>query len=540
MEEIEHIKTMRQQIVEHHPFITWEYVTLRIGETFMFHGTNWEIATNQHWAIIGPNGAGKSILANALCRTVSVVDGRILYYFDQSQNGSSKARSYLKRGEVLNISGVTQKNLLQAYGGYHQARWQSFEGANAPTVSELLTGENIEHISPYEISPLRTDESVYRERRQEAISSLGIAYLLNRKVLHISHGEGRKVLLARALMQRPKLLILDNPLCGLDTASRQHLLGIINDIISLNTFQVLLVVSREDEIPENITHIARVNQHQIVHAGSRQQFAEQDAQEASDVPTLSSVNPVLLHAAHQHADIHHQDVPFVEMRDVSVSYGDVQVLQEITWTMRYGEHWAIFGENGAGKSTLLSLILADNPCAYANDVSIFGCRRGSGESIWDVKRRIGWVAPELNLYYQQTTRCLSVVESGFFDSIGLYRRCTQEQAEGAHAWMEALGVEHLTDSPFGTISAGEQRLVLLARALVKSPSLLILDEPCQGLDHRHREHILYTLDVLCRHTRIHLIYVTHYWYEMPEVITHVLHLSHGQIRKIQPGKENFL
>lgn len=531
---------MSYHTVARQPFITLDHVTLRTGETPMFHDTCWEIAANQHWALIGPNGAGKSILANALCRTVPVVQGCILYYFDRSQNGSPRARSYLKRGEVLNISSDAQKELLQTYGGYHQARWQSFEGADAPTVSELLTGKSIEHISPYEISPLRTDESIYRKRREDAVSLLGITYLLNRKVLHISHGEGRKVLLARALMQRPKLLILDDPFCGLDTASRQHLLDIINDIISLNTSQVLLVASRNDEIPHNITHIAQVRQHHIVHMYSRQQFAEQEGRETPTLLPLSTVDPALLQAAHQYVADHPRHVSLIEMHEVAVSYGDVQVLRNITWTMRYGEHWAIFGENGAGKSTLLSLILADNPRAYANDLSLFGRRRGSGESIWDIKRRIGWVSPELNLYYQQTTRCLSVVESGFFDSIGLYRQCSREQATRAYALMEALGADHLAESPFGTISAGEQRLVLLARALVKSPILLILDEPCQGLDARHREHILRTLDALCRHTHIHLVYVTHYWHEMPAAITHVLHLSHGQIHTIVARKEKFL
>ena len=128
----------------------------------------------------------------------------------------------------------------------------------------------------------------------------------------------------------------------------------------------------------------------------------------------------------------------------------------------------------------------------------------------------------------------SVVKSGFFDSIGLYRTCSQAQSELAQSWMRALGIEHLSEYPFGSVSAGEQRLILLARALVKSPSLLVLDEPCQGLDQHHRSHILHILNLLCGHTLVHLIYVTHYLDEMPDSITHVLELADGCIHQIGP------
>ena len=234
----------------------------------------------------------------------------------------------------------------------------------------------------------------------------------------------------------------------------------------------------------------------------------------------------------------------IEMKNTSVSYGEVDVLWDINWTMRQGENWAVLGPNGAGKTTLLSLILADNPQSYANEITLFGRRRGSGESIWDIKRNIGWVSPELQIYYHNESTCHNVVCSGFFDSVGLYQKCSPEQTNVAEHWMRSFGIEDLADRSLGTVSAGEQRLVLLARALVKNPILLILDEPCQGLDFSHRRRIIDLLDQLspsdhCLSGRgrggcVNMIYVTHHFDEMPTAITHVLKLDLGRIQACGP------
>jgi molybdate transport system ATP-binding protein len=224
----------------------------------------------------------------------------------------------------------------------------------------------------------------------------------------------------------------------------------------------------------------------------------------------------------------------IAMHGVSITYQGVPVLKGIDWTVHQGERWALLGPNGAGKTTLLSLILADNPQAYTNDMRLFGQPRGSGESIWQIKRRIGWVSPELQVFYDRSLTVREVVSSGFFDSVGLYRRCNPEQAAIVSDWMEALDLTYLAERPIHTLSTGQQRLALLARALVKTPPLLVLDEPCQGLDSEHRFQIIDLVDRLCRVAPVTLIYVSHYADEIPAAITHQILLNNGEIQRCQP------
>ena len=509
------------------PFITLSDMSVRIGDRLSFQATDWELKTGQHWGIIGANGSGKSILADALCRKVPIIRGRIQYFFGKD---AGKSRSYLKPGEILSISTEAHKDLLSRHAGYHQARWQSFEGQNAPTVSELLTGKSIEHRSPFEVTPLQRPEELYRQRREEAVTLLGIEYLLGRKIIHVSHGEARKVMIARALMQSPELLILDDPFSGLDNASRALLRDAVEELFTHDSLHIILLTSRSDEILEGLTHLLCVKDSKVIAKGEKGAIMKTDfmrqlmsqAQAPLPISDFSSF-PTLPHESQPQAG------PLVEMKKVSVRYGDVDVLQQIDWTMNAGEHWAILGHNGAGKSTLLSMILADNPQAYANHLKIFGLQRGTGESIWDIKRQIGWVSPELLMYYHRHTACHAVVCSGFFDSVGLYHNYSQEQSNAASAWMASMKLEAIRERPLSAVSAGEQRMVLLARALVKHPRLLILDEPCQGLDAGHRTQILTLLDRLCEQHSLSIIYVTHHFDELPQAISHVLKLEQGQI-----------
>ena len=208
----------------------------------------------------------------------------------------------------------------------------------------------------------------------------------------------------------------------------------------------------------------------------------------------------------------------VLMKNVSVRLGDTAIVENMDWEVHRGEKWALTGPNGSGKSTLLSLVCGDNPQAYRNDISIFGRRRGTGESIWDIKKRIGYLSPDMHTYYLEDISCLDVAASGFFDSIGLSGHCSDEQYRMAEAWMRCFRAENLMSRSFMKISYGEQRLVLLVRAFVKNPELLILDEPLHGLDTGKKSLALKVIGEFCSDPRKTMIYVSHYKDEIPSCV----------------------
>ena len=520
------------------PFITLQDITLKIDSRTAFEHAGWEILPGEHWAVLGPTGSGKTLLVHALTRSIPLQHGRITYYFDPLAH--PQGSPYAKSREILVLSPENHRDFLKQFADYHQARWQSFEGDDAPTVSHLLSTKSIEHHSPFETTPYTIDEALYEQKRRQVIDLFHLDYLLERKIIHLSHGESRKVLIARLLMQSPRLLVLDDPFTGLDQESRLTLARGIEALLQHGSPQILLVSSRIEEIPAAIDHLLVVNNLKVAAQGKREEIlARSDLQPlwASSPqgtrPAFNRSAPFQTSVSAYAAALKHNPVllqeDVIRMQAINVSYGQTTVLQDIDWQVRAGERWILRGHNGAGKSTLLSLIVADNPQAYANRVALFGRPRGSGESIWEVKQNMGWVSPELHIYYHQDASSLDVVCSGYFDTVGLYRSCSKPQEDSALAWMGAMSIDTLAHTPFHTLSTGQQRLCLLARAMVKNPPLLVLDEPCQGLDDDHRSFFIDLLNQLCAHTPITLVYVTHYLDEIPAAMTHQLLLGQGHI-----------
>ncbi len=516
--------------------ISLQDITIQVGSRRFFDHTTWRIASDQRWAITGPTGSGKSILARAINRSVSLVHGQILYFFDGSEQ--NQARPYLYPGEILTLSVETHRDFLGRFAGYHQARWQSLEGDDTPTASDLLTARSMQSFSPFQVIPPDLDEEGYRLKRQRWVDLLKIGYLLDRKVIHLSHGESRKLLIARLLMQSPRLLILDDPMAGLDQESRAIFSRALDELILNGEVHVLLVSARAEELPPGVTHVLEVEEGRVTACGERGAAAKSSWRKPAGArlvsPLAAQALPAFTEMVNSYARaLEHNPIlanpELIKLQDVSVHYGQTAVLQNITWTVRRGERWALLGKNGAGKTTLLSLILADNPQSYANPITLFGQRRGSGESIWEIKHSIGWVSPELHIFYRQAVSLLDVVCSGFSNSVGFAHTCSAPQAAIASRWIEALGLVSPPEAQFSNLSAGQQRLALLARALVKNPPVLILDEPCQALDEPHRAHFLQLLDRLCALTRLTLIYVTHLQGEIPAAITHQLRLEGGKI-----------
>lgn len=357
------------------------------------------------------------------------------------------------------------------------------------------------------------------EVRGDLYTMFRIESLLDKPVILLSSGELRKFQLTKTLLTNPRVLIMDNPFIGLDAEARRQLHDFLGLLASRGTVSIILVQSKSDDIPDFITHVVEVKDMRV---GERKTLAEYRA-------GLAPMPPHVLDL--ERADAIRalpDEVPgtesIVEFRNVNIRYGRRTILEDLTLSVRNGEHWALSGENGAGKSTLLSIVCADNPQAYANDITLFGHRRGRGESIWDIKRHIGYISPEMHRAFQRDLPSLHVVASGLSDMTGLYRQPKAEQTDRCLFWMKIFGVDHLADRTFLKLSSGEQRLVLLARAFVKDPSLLILDEPLHGLDLHNRRMVKDIIEVFCRRPGKTLIMVTHYKEELPDCIDHEIFL----------------
>ena len=476
------------------PLITLERVTLRLGDRMLLPGTSWEIRTGENWAILGPNGSGKSALARAIQGDCPHVRGKLIRHDPEAEG---KRIGY--------VSFELQEEILAREELREDERFFSGRGHEL-TAGELLRGKN--------------EDSAALDRLVEI---LDLRPLLGHSIRTLSNGENRKLLIARALLPAPKILILDDPFAGLDAGSRPSLAAAVSKLMQEGT-QIILVAQRPEEVIPGISHVLLIQNGRVAAAGMREEVLtpariRRFAGKAKALPEIRLPLPDAVKAPETRTD------PLVEMTNIHVAYGEYVVFNGLNWTVRRGENWAVVGPNGSGKSTLLSLITGDNLQVYANEVYLFGKRRGEGESIWEIRRRIGVVSPELQLRYRKPVRVREVVLSGFFDSIGLYRRPDREQEAIADRWLEILGMADRADRFFTRISYGEKRLALIARAMVKSPELLILDEPCQGLDGANRERVLALMERIGERTETGLIYITHHEEELIPCIGNILKLE---------------
>ena len=480
------------------PLITLDGISLRIGDTMLLPGTSWEIREGENWAILGSNGSGKSALARAIKGDIPHVRGKLLRH-DPEAAGT----------RIGYVAFELQEEILLREDRNEEARFFGGNKGHALTAGEML---------------LRDDGNPTIIDR--LVKLLGLYPLLEHGLRTLSNGEFRKILIARALLRSPKLLILDDPFAGLDVGSRELLAATVTDLMNHGT-QMILVTQRIEEVIPGISHVLLIQGGRVARTGRRSDVITPEQMksfQSERKPALEKRLPALPLPAERTTTDATTDL-LVEMKHVTVAYGDLAVFERLDWTVRRGENWAVVGPNGSGKTTLLGMITGDNLQAYANEVYLFGKKRGEGESIWDIRRRLGVVSPELQLQYRYPIPAREVIISGFFDSIGLYRTATKEQAALADQWLEFLGVTDKAHRPFNRLSYGEKRLMLIARAMVKSPELLILDEPCQGLDQSNRKMVLALMQSIGSEGSTDLIYITHHQEELIPCITHVLKLQ---------------
>ncbi|WP_233970387.1 molybdate ABC transporter ATP-binding protein ModF [Pectobacterium versatile] len=474
----------------------------RLSDTRMLRLDELTLEKNQCWAFVGANGSGKSALARSLS------------------------------GELPLLSG-------ERTTGFQRPVRLSFEQLQK-LVSDEWQRNNTDLLSEGEDDTGRTTAEVIQDsfndptRCQQLAHQFGIAHLLERRFKYLSTGETRKAMLCQALMSQPDLLILDEPFDGLDVASRQQLADELRKLAGTG-YTLVLILNRFDDIPDFINHVGVLADCTLTRVGEREailsealvaQLAFSEKLSGSSLPEPEDPQRYMMLPA---------DEARIRLRNGVVQYNDRPILHELTWEVLPGQHWQIIGPNGAGKSTLLSLITGDHPQGYSNDLTLFGRKRGSGETIWDIKRHIGYVSSSFHLDYRVSTSVRNVILSGFFDSIGIYQAVSDRQRHLTEQWLTLLGLNGaIADTPFQSLSWGQQRLTLIARALVKHPALLILDEPLQGLDPLNRQLVRRWLDILIGEGETQLLFVSHHAEDAPECITHRLtFVPHNDIYRYQ-------
>jgi len=465
----------------------------RLGSRHVLRVPGFTLHRGEHWCLFGGNGSGKSVLARLLC------------------------------GQLL--TGTEHLHWAPGLDPRRDVCFVSFEEQQA-----LVALDNRHDISEYSPSALDQGTSVHalvsagqqlspaqEARLQALLETLGLRTLQARGIRYLSSGQTRKALLARALFKAPVLLILDDPLESVDQDSRAAVQQAIVQGMGSDTC-TLLLTRRERDILPGITHMLLMEALSVRALGAIAPVRASPAFLACRQPKVAipaSLPPPL---PGRHLPLPAADVPLLDLRDVSAGYSDKPVFEHLTWTLRRGQHAVVSGPNGCGKSTLLSLLNGENHKAYGQDVRVCGRRRGSGETVWEVKARFGLVSNELHNRYTRGWRVLDVVVSGFFDSVGLYDDSGASEQGAARAWLQAFGIAALAAEHYHQLSFGEQRLVLLARAMVKYPAILILDEPCVGLDDHYRTLILAIVDRIASTTATQIVFVSHQQDEVPRCI----------------------
>ncbi|PKQ63407.1 ABC transporter [Labilibaculum filiforme] len=495
----------------HETVISFEDVNVQYRNRILLENITLSVKRGEQWAIVGAGGSGKSALLRAITGKFHISKGVFTHPYLNQKAKKENPNTALFNWKNL-ISELAAKhhftNLSNTTSFYYQQRFNSSDSEDTQTVEQYLS--ETKAVCPPASWTL--EKVLLRLRLQD---------LKKKHLIKLSNGETKRLLIAKALLKNPSLLLLDNPLTGLDIASRTDIDQLITEI-SDSGISIIMATS-PFEIPDAITHIAILDHGKIVQVLTKAAFSPEKVP-SSVLPEMNIPELEKLLTLEKQQTFR----TIVEMKDVVIKYGENTIIDRVNWTIKQGERWALLGANGAGKSTLLSLINGDNPQAYANHISLFNVKRGSGESIWDIKKKIGFVSPEFFQYFPNGNNCLQVIESGFYDTLGLFRKSNAEKAEISKRWMRLLEIEATAPLRFKEVSASTQRLCLLARALVKNPPLLIFDEPTQGLDTHQQENFKHIVEKICEHSNVSLIYVSHYQHEIPKSVTKILKLEAGK------------
>jgi len=475
------------------PFVHIANLTLQYGSHTVLQDLNWQIFPGEHWLIGGKSGSGKTSLAKAITGQ-GKTSGVVTLRFTEDSSLPAKAIYVSNWFQFTNLEG--DRNF------YYQQRYNKFAKNDTLTVhAELI---HYAHT-----------EDLHFDDVERYLDAFGFDNFRDQQLIEMSSGEHKKLQLVKALWLQPQLLIIDQPYTGLDVQARETLNIFFEELAEKGS--QLILINNDDELPNCINRFAEIKEGKLHIVNSAQEMEREENRTRKPLPYFLQQSPAIS------AEI------MVKMNTINVSYGDKQVLKNISWEIKAGEKWLLQGHNGSGKSTLLSLINGDHPQAYANDIHLFGKKRGTGESIWEIKAHLGIISPELHWYFDSTAKVWQTIASGFFDSVGLYQHLGFDKKQKLDQVLHFFDLEEYKNHTLGTLPLGKQRLALLARTIVKNPELLILDEPCQGLDTEQSKYFNDVVDDLCKHGQT-LIYVGHFQSQLPNCIDHRLVLEKGEVK----------
>ena len=480
-------------------FISISNLTLQYQQKLVLRDLNWIILSGENWLLSGKSGSGKTSLAKVIASSFSSNDEIKINF-----NSVNKLPAQV----FLVDSWYKFKNVEGVANFYYQQRYTSLQAKETNTVLAEL-------INFADENNLNIDDSV------AILNALGFSALKNSPLIELSSGEHKKLQLVKALWLKPQLLILDQPYTGLDAKSRANLNTLLNHICEEGV--QLILIANADELPSCINRFAVLENGRI--STSNQLLIKTHRQEKGNkiIPEFLKVTPAYTSSL------------IAKLEDVNISYGEKKVLKNINWEVKAGEKWLLQGCNGSGKSTLLSLLNGDHPQSYANTLYLFGNKRGSGESVWEIKQHIGLISPEFHWYFDANATVWQSIASGFYDTVGLFQTLPYSKSNQVDEIVAYFGLTEEKNRLLNTLSLGKQRLVLLARTIIKNPELLILDEPCQGLDEEQTADFNQFIDELCNNGMT-LIYVGHFESQLPSCLEKRIVLENGEVKEISEIK----
>ena len=422
---------------------------------------------------------------------------------------------------VSTMSEALQRKIQHALAPFFQQRFISLHDEEAPLVKNLLlnkkfflqTDRYIDDMAWPETDPAKIDEAL-------SIAELS-PEILERKLLSLSNGELRRVLLARMWMEKPEWIYFNDLFGGLDPEFRSHLASSVVDLSKRPGVKLAVRLAREDELLPEIPAFVYADKTFTQYAGDLPSAAAKPKFTKAELKDYEIVDLRRESCGMETSRISSNSEILFDLKNVNVQFGDTTVLKNLNWTVRKGEHWAVMGENGAGKSTLLGLLTADHPQIYKNDITLLGERPGHGLNIWDHKAKLGFFSPELALQYREDLDLSEVLCTGFTGNLCRAENSTWEERAKAKEWLEYLGFADI-HARYRSLSPIDKRVVLMARAAIRPPKVLLLDEPTQGLQGGYREKIFNLLQLLSTETTI--ILVSHYEEEWPPCMTHLLRM----------------